>query len=120
MNLQDVLIKFALIADLTLEEAAPLSPICSDAVDEITVKIKDGVDNEINSRRLTAAAAALSFYKYSLYRASGAGMGGFTAGDIKVESQSDASVKSALSVWAEAKDSIADLLADKDFVFRRV
>ena len=47
-------------------------------------------------------------------------MGGFTAGDIKVESQSDASVKSALSVWAEAKDSIADLLADKDFVFRRV
>ena len=86
----------------------------------IKLKLKSGIDIDTNSRRLTTAAAALSFYRYALYRASGVGMNNFVAGDIKVESDTDASVKTAATVWGDAKKGIADLLVDEDFVFRQV
>ena len=112
--------RFALIANLTLEEAMIWSPICSDAAEDIKLKLKSDTDIEANSRRLTNAAAAFSFYRYTLYRASGTGMNGFVAGDIKIEGNSDVSVKTAVTVWNDAKRNIADLLEDDEFVFRQV
>lgn len=120
MNLEEILMKFALIANLTLEEASPWMPICSDAAEDIKLKLKSGIDIDTNSRRLTTAAAALSFYKYTLYRSSGVGMNSFVAGDIKIENDTNASIKAAFTVWEDAKKSIADLLVDEDFVFRQV
>lgn len=120
MNLEEILMRFALIANLTLEEASVWMPICSDAAEDIKLKLKSGIDIDTNSRRLTTAAAALSFYKYTFYRASGVGMNNFVAGDIKIENDTNASIKTAATVWEDARRGIADLLVDEDFVFRQV
>lgn len=120
MNLDEIVMRFALVANLTLEEATLWVPICSDAAEDIKIKLKKNVDLELNSRRLTSAAAALSFYRYTLYRASGTGMNGFTAGDIKIEDNSNTSIKTAVAVWKDAKKNIADLLEDEEFVFKQV
>ncbi len=120
MNIQDILTRFALIANLTLEEASPWLTLCSDAAEEIKMILKETVNVDANSRRLTTAAAALTFYKYTLYRSSGTGMEKFNAGDIKIENDFELSVKIAKKIWNEAKDSICDIINDKDFYFGQV
>ena len=47
-------------------------------------------------------------------------MNGFTAGDIKIEDNSNTSIKTAVAVWKDAKRNIADLLEDEEFVFKQV
>lgn len=120
MDLQEVLDRFGLIANLSSDEVAPWEPICEDSILEIESHLKENIDQEANSRRLEAAAAALSFYKYSLYRASGSGMESFTAGELRIKTNSTESVKIAYKVWQEAKSSICDLLIDENFIFERI
>lgn len=120
MDIQQVIDKFALIADLTLEETVPWISLCKESMEEIESHIKEGVDKETNSRRLSTAAASLGFYRYTLYRASGGGMESFSVGDIKVSSDKKSCVEAAYRVWRDAKASVADLMEDDDFVFERV
>ena len=120
MDTQEVLKRFAMIASLTVEEAAPWITLCEDSICEIKKHVKEGVDMESKERQLNAAAAALSFYKYTLYRASGTGMDSFTAGDISIKSEKKASVQMAYNVWTEARSCVCDLLEDDGFIFERI
>ncbi len=120
MDIQEVLKRFAMIASLTVEEAAPWITLCEDCICEIKKHVKKGVDLENKERQLNAAAAALSFYKYTLYRASGAGMDSFTAGDISIKSEKKTSVQMAYNVWTEARSCVCDLLEDDGFIFERI
>lgn len=120
MNLQNIVKRFSIIANISLEEAFPWTEICEEAADEIKSHLKSDVDEDKHRRRLDAAAAALAFYRYILYRASGGGMESFTAGEIRIKSDAKTSVKMALTVWKDAKHSIADLLNDDDFMFETV
>lgn len=120
MNLQNIVKRFAIIANISLEEAFPWTEICEEAADEIKAHLKNDVDETEHHRRLDAAAAALGFYRYVLYRASGGGMESFTAGEIRIKSDAKTSVKMALAVWKDAKRSIADLLNDDDFMFETI
>ncbi len=120
MDLQEVLDRFGLIANLSPDEVTPWVPICEDSILEIESHLKENVDEESNSRRLEVAAAGLSFYKYSLYRASGSGMESFTAGELRIKTNSTENVTIAYKVWQEAKSSIYDLLVDENFVFERI
>ena len=120
MNIQEILERFALIANLTLEEASPWYRTCEDAMYEIESKLKPNVDKETNGRRLNIAAAALGFYKYVLYRASGCGMDSFSAGDINIKSDKKTSVDMAYKVWQDAKRNVADILEDDNFLFERI
>ena len=120
MNIQEILMRFALIADLNLEEAAPWLPICSEAAEEIRGQLKNAADEATHARRLTAAAAALAFYRYTLYRASGSGMDTFSAGDVKITSDKKNSVQIAQSVWCNARNTVSDVLKDDGFLFEQV
>lgn len=120
MNIQAVLERFSIVANLPIENISPWLQLCKDSTEEIEKNLKSNVDLEINSRRLESAAAALSFYKYTLYRASSSGMESFTAGELKIKNNYDSSVKIAHTIWKEAKNSIADLLLDNDFAFERI
>ena len=118
--LQEVLDRFALIANLSADEVTPWIETCEDSISEIESNLRENIDQELNSRRLEAAAAGLSFYKYSLYRASGAGMESFSAGELRIKTNSSENVKIAYKAWQEAKNSIYDLLKDNNFVFERI
>lgn len=120
MNILAVLERFSIVANLTIENISPWIQLCKDSIEEIEKNLKSNADLEINSRRLESAAAALSFYKYTLYRASSSGMESFTAGELKIKNNYDSSVKMAYTIWKEAKNSIADLLLDNDFTFERI
>lgn len=120
MNLQETLERFSIIANLPMEDISPWIPICEDACDEIKRHLRSGVDEIKNARRLNVAAAALSFYKYVLYRASGGAMESFSAGELRIKTNGKMSIKMAHKVWEDAKSSIADLLTDDDFIFERI
>lgn len=120
MKLQDVLERFALISGLTLEETEPWAAVCNEAVEEIRSKLKSDVVEADNDRRLNAAAAALSFYRYTLYKSSDLGIGNFSVGDISVNSENKFSMQNATFVWNEARSMVADLLEDDLFFFERV
>ncbi len=120
MNIEAVIERFSIVAKLSIEETSPWIEICKDSVGEIKNNLKNNADTESNSRRLESAAAALSFYKYALYRASVSGMEYFSAGELKIKNDPNSSVKIAATIWKEAKNSIADLLADNDFAFERI
>lgn len=120
MNLDVVLERFSMIVNIEVEDAAKWVPICSESVDEIKNKLKDGVDMQKNAHRLEVAAAALAIYKYTLYNSVISGAESFTAGELRMKSDSQTSVKMAYRAWQEAKNSISDLLKDEDFVFERI
>ncbi|MDR1628267.1 MAG: hypothetical protein LBR79_05785 [Oscillospiraceae bacterium] len=120
MNIQEVLERFSIIAGLKTDQAAPWAALCSESIEEITSHVKEGIDTESNSRRLGAAAAALAFYKYALYRASSGGLESFKAGDVSVKSDTKASLQIAFAVWRDARSSVSDLLNDEEFVFERI
>ena len=118
MDLQEILERFALIAGLSAEEAQLWEPLLVDAQFEIESKLKYDVDQAAEARRLNVAAAALGYYKYTLYRLSGTGMGSFSAGDISVKLDDHAIIDVALNVWLDAKATIYDLLIDDNFLFQ--
>lgn len=120
MELQNIVKRFSIIANISFKEAFPWTGICEEAADEIRAHLKSSVNESDHSRRLSAAAAALAFYRYVLYRASGGGMQSFTAGEIRIKADAKTSVKMALAVWKDAKHAIADLLNDDDFMFETV
>ncbi len=120
MNLQETLERFAIIAGLSMDDISPWIPICEDAYDEIKRHLRDETDEDANSRRLNVAAAALAFYRYILYKVSGGGMESFSAGELRIKTNGETSVKMAYNVWKDAKNAVADLLTDDDFMFERI
>ncbi len=120
MNIQDVLERFALMANLSLEEAAPWIAVCSDSANEIMRSLKSNVNKFDVQPRILAAAAALAFYRYSLYRVSGSGMENFSVGEISVNTDKNAVIKFAQKIWEDSRKSIADILKDENFAFCRV
>lgn len=120
LDLQEILTRFALVAGLNLEEAAPWMTICNEAINELRSKLKDPTAEDSNSERLNAAAAALSFYKYTIYRSSGLGMNNFSIKDIKINADNKLSIKAAKSILNDAMANIHDLILDNDFLFQRM
>lgn len=120
MDIQEILKRFALIASLSDEEVSPWLPICSEAEEDIRRMLKDPLAEEQNGMRLNAAAAALVYYRYTVYRASGEGMNDFAAGDIKVTIDKKTMVDLAYRVWLDAKALILDLINDNEFLAERV
>ena len=119
VELQEILKRFRLYATLTDEEAAPWLSLISDAAADIRRMARTRPDAEA-AARLQRAAAALAFYRYTLYRASGEGMESFRAGDIQISADKQDTVRFAERVWREEQSRVSDLLYDGDFLFQRV
>ncbi len=120
MELQEIIKRFAILANVSDNEPFPWNSLCEDAGEDIKRHLRDDVVESEHSRRLCAAAAALAFYRHTLYMASCGGMESFTAGEIKIKADPKNSSKIALNVWKDAKNSISDLLKDENFVFQTI
>lgn len=120
LDLNAILNRFAFLSGLTLDEAVSFTPICNDAKEEIQLKIKPCVNESAESGRLEAAAAALSFYKYILHKASLQSTQSFSAGDISIKEDIKQQLESARSIWYEIRASVCDILQDDEFCFQKV
>ncbi len=118
MNPEDTLERFALIAGISLEEAEKWLSLCEEACNEIESHLKESVDIDANYRRLTTAAASLAFYRYMLYTNASGNTESFTAGEFRIKTDVNLTVKLAYAVWRDAKCAISDLLEDSDFMFK--
>ncbi len=106
---------------VTLDEhgAENALPLCGLCLEEIRTKLKKGADED--DLRLAQAAAGLAFYRMTLRNAAdGDGAISFKAGDVTVTRSPAASMELAVSVRDEALAQAADLLEDRDFIFRQV
>lgn len=120
MELNGILNRFSFLSGLSLNESNSFIPFCNDAKTEIQLKIKPNIDESAESERLEAAAAALSFYKYVLHKASLQSTQSFSAGDVSVREDYKQQIESALSMWHEARASVCDILQDNEFCFQQV
>lgn len=120
MDLNAILNRFAFLSGLTLDEAVSFTPIFNDAKEEIQLKIKPYVNESAESGRLEAAAAALSFYKYILHKASLQSTQSFSAGDVSIKEDIKQQLESARYMWHEARASVCDILQDDGFCFQKV
>ncbi len=106
---------------VTLDEqgAENALPLCGLCLEEIKGRLKEGADE--NDFRLAQAAAGLAFYRLALRNAAdGQGTTSFKAGDVTVTHSPAASIQLAVCVRDEAIAAAADLLTDRDFIFRQV
>ncbi len=120
MNPEEILERFAIIANISITEGSPWIFLCEEASDDIISHLKDSVSVNENSRRLTVAAASLAFYRYVLYNSANGSTASFGAGELRIKTDSQITVKHAYEVWLSAKHAISDLLRDDSFVFERV
>ena len=120
LDIQEIIERFSLISNISLKESVKWEPILCDVIAEIKSRLRENIDVEMHGRRLNTAAAALSFYKFSLYRASQDSTTSFSAGGIRIHEDSRRNIQSAYSIWNEAKALISDLIRDDDFCFGQV
>lgn len=120
MDLQEILERFAMIADIALDDASVWIPVCREAMDEIKQRIKKDVNISGSERRLNAAAAALAFYRFILYKASGTSITMPPSADSGALNDRRVGVRAAYDVWRSARGAVADLMVDDDFTFRGV
>ncbi len=120
MNLQTVLQKFLIISNIEIDESSSWIELCQDSVEELKSQLREDVVIEDHTHRLEVAAATLAFYKYTLYNASYPGMESFSAGELRIKSDPNTTVKMAYRAWQEAKSAISDLIKDDNFIFERI
>lgn len=101
-----------------MEDVGAYQALCADAAGEIGAGQRASCGEE-GRGALTAAAAALAFYRYVLAYA-GTGAESFSAGDVKVTA-SDGNPESARKLWEGAAAAAAAYLADTGcFLFGRI
>lgn len=106
---------------VTLDEqgAENALPLCGLCLKEIKGRLREGADE--NDPRLAQAAAGLAYYRIALRNAAdGEGATSFKAGDVTVTRSPAAALQLAVAVRDEAIADAADLLTDRDFIFRQV
>lgn len=100
------------------EDTGAYQALCSDAASEIRAGERASCGEESRDV-LTAAAAALAFYRYILAYA-GTGVESFSAGDVKVTSGTG-NTESARRLWEGAAAAAAPYLTDTGcFLFGRI
>ena len=120
MNPEEILERFCIIANIPITEGSPWISLCEEAGNDLISHLKDSVDVNENSRRLTVAAASLAFYRYILYGSANGATESFSAGELRIKTDSQSIVKLAYEVWLNAKRGISGLLRDDDFAFERI
>ena len=120
MNPEEILERFSIIANIPITEGSPWIFLCEEAGNDLISHLKDSVDVNENSRRLTVAAASLAFYRYVLYNSANGATESFGAGELRIKTDSKSAVKLAYEVWLNAKRAISDLLIDENFTFERI
>ncbi|MBQ9742440.1 MAG: hypothetical protein IJV88_02040 [Ruminococcus sp.] len=118
MRLNQVIDRFALVSGLCGEELSRWTPLCVDAMNQVSKMLRPNMTpSEADSLRLSAFAGVLAYYKYTLY--SRGGIKAFTAGSLSITEEDDKSRRAKL-LWEAERESVADLIAPEGFFFGRV
>lgn len=117
MEITEILERFALLAELTQEQAQVWRGLCEDAMIRIQSQCRMEPETAEQSGLLCAAVSALAFYWYALRRDAAAGES-FSAGDVKFSAGSSAAA--AKELWINAREAAASLLRDDGFFFGTV
>ncbi len=117
MNYQQVFQRFMELTHFTEDEAEKYRWLCNNAVDELNEMLVKGIDKKACSGRLSATAAAIAFYKYSVI-AEGSNVTSVKAGDVTLNC-------TPLRQFAgdylnQSLKSISRYIKDRNFVFRGV
>lgn len=119
VSINSILNRLRQLVTLDEQGAENALPLCGICLEEIRSKLREGADE--NDSRLAQAAAGLAFYRLTLRNAAdGEGATSFKAGDVTVTRSPAASIELAVSVRDESLAQAADLLEDRDFIFRQV
>lgn len=118
MNPELILERFAQLAGLSPQEAAPWQGLCGEAMAELESLALPGADAPQAAAILNAAAAALALYRYSAALACGP-ESGFSAGEVRV-TKNGAGVQAARALWEQARRAAAPYLRDDTFFFGQV
>lgn len=119
MEYDAVLNRFILLTDIDSIEAADLSYVINDAMEEISEMLLPDSETEESSRRITAAAAALAAYRFREIVTARGDCDGFKAGDVTISS-GERSLAAARRIFEESLSRISDLVQDDYFIFRGV
>ncbi len=107
------------IQTLDNEGAAICLPLCAEAADEISQKLRDSSD-ETNSLVIYAAAAT-AYYRYMLLCClDNDGVTQYKAGDVTVTKSTQCVMEAAEKLKRDALIACAALFSDENFVFRQV
>lgn len=118
MRFEQVFERFSALTGLDYDSASKWQWLCCDAINEYNQKVSRRITDESSLGRLSAAAAALAFYKYSLLNCDD-GIDSFKAGDVTIGFSKN-KLSNALDVWRQADKAARDLLDDGNFFFRKV
>lgn len=120
MNNQLIVQKFALMANLTIDEASSWAETCFECASKVNSKKIPGISQDDENIFLVPLAAAMAFYSYNLYKASNLNEEDFKVGDISVRKNTNANVNFAKQALENALASAAHYLRDDDFAFWQV
>ena len=104
LDARDVMRHFMFFSDMELDESVKWLPLCKAVAAEFSSKLRPGLDKD-QTDRVTMAAAAYAYYKYTLMMLSA---GPQKIGDVTL-SRSD-SVASAKEMAEEFLKGVADLV----------
>ncbi|MGN0519083.1 MAG: hypothetical protein ACI4II_10215 [Acutalibacteraceae bacterium] len=116
MDLNRIIARFAVLADLSIAQTSDFTDICTDSMNHIDSITAITEPSEADISMLEGAAAALSFYKYTLFLMGSGSARGFSAGDFSLDGLG-AAADHALALWMQAKKEISHLIRDDDFTF---
>lgn len=116
MDLNRIIARFAVLADLSISQTADFTDICTDSMGYIAKITAVDEPSESDIGILEGAAAVLSFYKYTLFLIGSGSARGFSAGDFSLDGLGTAA-DHALSLWIQAKKEISHLIKDDGFTF---
>lgn len=121
MNYDGVFKRFKFFSDLTDSEASEWSFLIYDCMAELSEMLISDSDNEVNSRRINAAAAALANYRCKEILCSRGEYDGISAGDVTIN-EGGKSLEAAYKLYTDCLAKIADIVKDTEggFVFERM
>lgn len=120
MNIDEVIVIFLKLAELSDSESGNYQNLCENAVRSLRARLKSDVNEEECGDSLNRAAAALAFIRYVQRNIANGESGGFKVGEISVSSTNEDSMKYAASVWEDALLEVRDFLYDDGFIFGRI
>lgn len=121
LNITRIKELFGLFADISDAEVSVWEFLCINAEEQVSARIKAGVDIDKHAERLCCVAAAFAYSDYLLveHKVGGGKSGEFKVGDISFKDNdvTNSNKVDSDSIREYFEDQVSDLLCHKSFAF---
>lgn len=115
----NVLSRFRQLLEISDEEAEKFLPLCVVNLHKIKTRLREDVD--MDDVRITEAAAALTYYDYTVRLSSASeDFTSFKAGDITVSKTKSSLTENAEKIKKNALLELTPLMCDTSFIFLNI